>query len=94
MNDTYRFRQFYIPERMMGGLTRYVDHGIEPGGFLTAVISNDLKEAVSRADDENLAKLPAYVAWLYNEAPRGCWGSRENMQRWMESFRESSDERT
>jgi hypothetical protein len=92
VSDTYRFRQFYIPERMLGGLTRYVDNGIKPGGFLTAVISNDLREAVWRADGENLAKLPAYVAWLYNEAPKGCWGSRENMQRWMESFRENSDE--
>ena len=92
MGDTYRFRQFYIPDRMLGGLTRYVEHGIEPGDFLAAVISNDLKGAVSRADDENLANLPAYVAWLYNEAPIGCCGSPENMQRWMESFRESSDE--
>ena len=91
MGDTYRFRQFYIPDRMLGGLTRYVEHGIEPGDFLTAVISNDLVESVMLADDENLANIPAYAAWLYSQAPIGCWGSPENMQRWIDSLRENSN---
>lgn len=79
----YKFRSFYIPKRMMEGLTRYIDHRVEPGGFLKAVISNDLKGAVGLADDENLLNLPAYVTYLYNEAPSLCWGSKENMQTWL-----------
>ena len=81
--SAYTFRGFCIPERMMGGLTRYVEHGLQPGDFLTAVITNDLKEAVARADDENIKNLPAYVGWLYNEAPAACWGSREAMDAWI-----------
>ena len=80
----YRFRQFYIPDRMMGGLLRYIEHGISPGHFLTAILENNLQEAVSRADDENMANLPAYSAYLYNEAPAGCYGSPDICRAWME----------
>ena len=81
---TYKFREFEIPEYMMGGLERYINHGIAPGGFLTAVLENDLKEAVSRADDINMINIPAYVGYLYNEAPSGCYGSPEKVKAWIE----------
>jgi hypothetical protein len=77
---TYTFRNFYIPDRMMGGLTRYIEEGIMPGDFLTAVLENDLMEAVGRADDENAANLPAYIGYLYNVAPSNCFGSREKVK--------------
>ena len=81
----YKFRQFYIPERMMGGIDRYINNRIRPGEFLCAVISNNLKEAVGQADDENILNLPAYVAYFYNEAPSGCWGSKEKMKAWLKN---------
>jgi len=68
---------------MMGGLNRYIKQRIKPGDFLTAVICNDLKESVYRADDENMANLPAYIHYLYNKAPSGCWGSKEKMTAWL-----------
>ena len=80
---SYEFKGFYIPERMMGGITRYVEQGIPPGHFLSAVISNDLSEAVSRADEENIKNLPAYIGYLYNEVPSSCWGSPEKMKAWI-----------
>lgn len=86
MSEPYRFDQFYIPERMMGGIQRYIERGIEPGGFLCAVIENDLKEAVGRADEENMANLPAFVSYFYNEAPSVCWGSPEKMVAWLLKF--------
>lgn len=79
----FRFRQFYIPERMRSSIDLYVNHYISPGHFLTAVLSNDLKEACARADDENMQNLPAYVAFFYNHAPSNCWGSRENVKLWL-----------
>lgn len=81
--DSYRFRQWFIPERMMGGLHRYLVHRIVPGDFLTAVIQNDFVEACGRADDENLANLPAYAAFFYNEAPLGSSGSKQIMVEWL-----------
>ncbi len=80
----YTFRGFFIPEYMMGPLQRYIKERSPVGDFLTAVICNDLKGAVDRADDTNLANIPAYVGYLYNEAPSGCWGSQEAMARWLE----------
>jgi hypothetical protein len=93
MSDpVYVFRDFYVPERMMGGLIRYVHHRVLPGDFLQAVIKNDLREAVGLADEENIRNLPAFVAWLYNEAPSQCWGSKEKMLAWSERRKEASNE--
>src|ERR1035437_2551850 len=78
----YTFREFYIPERMMDELERWVLYGIQPGGFLTAVLENNLRSACEQADDENLHNLPAYVAYLYNNVPADCWGSNEKMKAW------------
>lgn len=74
-----------IPERMMDGIQRYINDGIIPGDFLQAVICNNLREAVGRADDENLVNLPAFVMYFYNEAPGLCWGSKDKMDAWAES---------
>ena len=71
-----------IPERMVGSLRRYIEHGIPPGHFLTAVLCNDLAEACGRADDENVVLLNVYVTFLYCYAPQGCWGSREKFESW------------
>ena len=79
----YTFQNFYIPDRMMPGIKRYIEEGIAPGNFLTAVIQNDLSEACGQADDENIQNLPAYAAYFYNEAPSVCWGSKERMKFWM-----------
>ena len=80
---SYKFREFYIPERMMPAIERYVKERVTPGHFLQAVISNDLRLACANADEENLRNLPAYIAYLYNETPLRCWGSREKMLYWI-----------
>lgn len=75
---------FLLPERMHGGIRRYIEHGIPPGHFLTAVICNDLREACGCADDENRRLLFEYVQFFYMYAPRGCWGSEENFKAWVQ----------
>jgi len=72
-----------IPERMRGGITRYVERGIRPGGFLTAVICNDLSWAAGSADATNRLLLWDYVKFFYNYAPHECWGSPEKFQAWL-----------
>ena len=79
------FHGMTIPDYMAGGLTRYIEDGIEPGDFLSAVICNDLAEAVGRADSANIKNIPAYVFYLYNYAPSSCWGSREKMDAYMKA---------
>ena len=83
VTESYKFRNWYIPERMMPAIDRYITQGISPGTFLTAVICNNLHDALSRADDENLQNLPAFVAYFYNNAPAPCWGSPAKMKKWI-----------
>ncbi len=83
-NDgTYEFNGYMIEAFTVEAIRRYIDHGIEPGSFLSAVICNDLKSAVGKADVFNMANLPAFVGYFYNEAPSSCWGSNERMIAWM-----------
>jgi hypothetical protein len=86
----YTFKEFYISDSMMDGIERYLNNGIPPGDFLTAIICNDLSSAVVRADDTNLRNIPAFVAYFYNEAPIDSWGSAKQMMKWMVSKREKS----
>ena len=83
MSDKYTFEGMTIPEYMRDGLEMYVTEHIEPGGFMTAVLENNLKEAVGRADCENIRVIPAYVNYLYNYAPADCWGSCEKVDAWL-----------
>ena len=73
-----------IPDYMQGGLSRYLSRGIIPGGFLTAVLCNDLTEACAKADDRNRHRLYDYIYFLYNYAPHGSWGSPDNFAAWIE----------
>lgn len=91
IGNKYTYQTFYIPPRMMGGLERWVLYGCKPGGFLTAVLENDLRTACELADSENLTNIPAYIAYLYNNTPADCWGSKDKVAAWWKKF---DDERT
>lgn len=53
------------------------DDGIDPGGFLAACLENDLTRAMGRADLQNRDQLFPVCVWMYNECPRGIWGSHD-----------------
>lgn len=73
-----------IPEHMIGGLRRYIEEGVPPGSFLTAVLTNDLRGAYERADEINSAAIGDYVRFLYSYGPSECWGSRARFDAWCE----------
>ena len=58
-----------LPPHLQGGVKRYVEQGIQPGGFLTAVIENNLQLAVGHADPVSLAALRDITRFFYNELP-------------------------
>ena len=66
-------------------LKRYVLMGDPVGGFLSAVLENDLFGAVGMADERNAPEINRYVRWLYNYAPAVCKGSREARRAWQEA---------
>lgn len=77
--------EFYadLYEHIRGSMQRYIQHGIPPGSFLSAVIRNELFGAFSRADDENTHRMHDLVIWMYNKCPVACRGE-ENMDKWIE----------
>jgi len=72
-----------LPAHCIGGLEDYFYRRVRPGGFLYAVLCNNLMEAASCADHINLHLLHIYAAFLYNEAPIGSYGSKENVEKWL-----------
>jgi hypothetical protein len=91
---SYTFRGITAPDETLESLKDYVEHGLPPGDFLHAVLSNDLRRACAFADERNLPAIPALSAWVYNEAPMQCWGSPEIVRSWilrMHEERESAN---
>jgi hypothetical protein len=72
-----------IPNTILEGIRNYVRKGQRPGHFLSAVISNNLKEAAGRADSDNAPYLVSIVKYFFNETPGTCWGSKETMEEWI-----------
>jgi hypothetical protein len=60
----------------------YVERGYPIGGFLTALLANDLVQTVKRADAVNLALIPAWVDFMLGQLPAACWGSPERVRNW------------
>lgn len=81
--DDYKEYVTSLPLHMRDAVLLYIEHGYMPGSFLTALLSNDLKETFARADDVNQRAVRDYVQYLYSFAPGGCWGSPERVQAWV-----------
>ena len=73
-------------------LDRYASYGVPVGGFLTAVLSNDLMDAIGRADDYNRLTIAEICRYVCNELPTRCRGSREAVKKWIESKRQAEVE--
>lgn len=84
--------KYQVPHHTHDGIVLYVLYGVPPGGFLTAVICNDLMESFGRADEDNREHLFDIVNWFYNCAPTGCWKSAANMNAWMEALQHKQQE--
>lgn len=86
--DAAIFDEYNVPAYMQQGLLDWINSGILPGSFLTAVLENNLMEAVGRADSTNSMRLKDYAQFLYNGAPADCHGSKEKVAAWAARFAE------
>jgi len=75
-----------IPVATMQGLSRYAEVHQPTGGFLQAVLANDLAGAFARADDDNRAVLWEIVSYCHWQIPADCWGSAEKVQNWLHDW--------
>ena len=79
---------------MADGMRRYIENGIMPGGFLTAILCNDLMGAARKGDVANCRCLSDWATWLYNYAPPTCFGSEERVAAWTSEAIGMARERT
>lgn len=73
-----------LPEHIRKGMQNYVEHGIKPGSFLTAVIQNDFYLAATKADWINLRALPDIARFMLDQMPDKAWGSRTIMHNYIQ----------
>ena len=64
---------------MVSGIRNYVEHGIMPGHFLTALLSDKLTDTFARADGTNGLIVKEWVQWVWGEMPPSLTGSLEIM---------------
>lgn len=71
-----------IPIAVMAALKRYLNDGVHPGGFLSAVLRNDLLATYERADLHSREAMPHLMTYLYNYVPARAFGSPEAVEDW------------
>lgn len=81
------------PAGMRDGLQRYVEHGIEPGGYLTAVLRGDLFDAMGRADLQSRRDMFDLCSFIFNFLPNAIWGDRNSVSEWVAYWAEVRKQR-
>lgn len=81
MNALPDMRQ--CPQHIRESIDAYVEQGRATGGFLRAVLENDLRGAIGRADEINLAALPHIVAYINERVPAIATGSAQLVDAWL-----------
>ena len=74
-----------VPYHLHEGLVEYLVTRRPVGGFLTAVLSNDLTSACVKADPTSLARIADVVKFLVNFAPPSAWGSESIVASWLQA---------
>jgi hypothetical protein len=78
-----RLTRCQVPETLHNGLVAYIADRQKPGGFLMAVLSNDLTGAMNRADLVCRLALNTLVIFLCNYVTATCWGSPAAVEAWL-----------
>ena len=78
-----RYTDIYTGNRILDqSLEDYLLHGYMPGGFLTAVLSNDLYLACGRADYWNRQRIADIAQEIFHRFPVDAIGSAERVEAW------------
>jgi len=72
-----------LPEHMQPAAMRYIEHGVKPGDFMFAVLTNNLVAAFSYADAANKRYIYKWVEWLMADCPEDAWGSKDKVFTYM-----------
>ena len=81
---SWEIEDYYLdaPVHILDSINRFVEHGLEPGSFVKAVLSNDLVGAFNAADTASLRGLQDILRYCRWKIPGTCWGSPEKVKNW------------
>ena len=81
---SWEIEDYYLdaPVHILDSINRFVEHGLEPGGFVKAVLSNDLVGAFNAADTKSLRGLQDILRYCRSKIPPACWGSPAKVKNW------------
>ena len=85
--DFFKGYEDKIQDHTKATLWNYLNHGLEPGSFMMAVLENDLLRVFGYADDESIRSLKPIVQLLYSRVPSGCYGSKTAIRDHMRAAR-------
>lgn len=71
-----------IPRHMHPGIVRYMEHGADPGVFLTLMLMGEYKRAMGCIDYSNLERLDGWNTFLATCLPEDCHGSMLKFAAW------------
>jgi len=78
-----RLQECDVPLSLHAGLVEYFAARRPTGGFLQAVLENNLRQASARADPFNGPYLVAIMLFLNNYVPATSWGSVGEVEAWL-----------
>lgn len=84
-NRSLDFEGYNMTLEIQQALSNYVLNKIPPGGFLTAILANDLMGAVGRCDAWNHHYMKDICNFVYNRIPSNAWGSYYHVQKYLET---------
>ena len=88
MNKEELYKKYpTIPQVTIETIVNYVEKGWDVGHFITAVLENNLFNAVSYADNFNLSALKEIVMFCFWEIPGNVWGSTEVVKNHFNKFK-------
>ena len=64
-------------------IDNYSRHGLRPGSFLYAVLTNCLFESFGRADPQNKADMGEIVRYILDNVPVGRFGTYVEVEKWI-----------
>lgn len=73
-----------IPQHIKFSLDEYAKSGRPTGGFLRAVLENDLMKAAGKADEFSRIAFFDICSYIYNKMPLSCYGSPEKVEAWLQ----------
>ena len=82
-NNPYNYEgEGELPIHTCEAIENYLLYGMRPGGFVEALLANDVHRAVFNGDQVNKHCIWQITYWLVTNAPAQARGSYEQIDNW------------